>query len=85
MTTLDPVTLRDLRRQLDALATELGFASLGVAAPKLAADERHLLAWLEAGWHGDMHYMARHGARRARPAELKPGTVRVISVRMILW
>ncbi|NDD73640.1 MAG: tRNA epoxyqueuosine(34) reductase QueG [Gammaproteobacteria bacterium] len=85
MTTLDPGTLRNLRTQLDALATELGFASLGVAAPKLEADERHLLAWLEAGWHGDMHYMARHGARRARPAELKPGTVRVISVRMNYW
>jgi epoxyqueuosine reductase QueG len=29
-----------------------------------------------------MDYMARHGALRARPAELVPGTVRVISCRM---
>ena len=29
-----------------------------------------------------MHYMAAHGMRRARPAELVPGTVRVISARM---
>jgi epoxyqueuosine reductase len=29
-----------------------------------------------------MDYMARHGMRRARPAELVPGTLRVISARM---
>ena len=29
-----------------------------------------------------MDYMARHGLRRARPAELVPGTLRVISARM---
>ncbi len=34
------------------------------------------------GWHGEMDYMARHGALRARPAELVPGTVSVISCRM---
>ncbi len=32
--------------------------------------------------HGEMEYMARHGSRRSRPAELRPGTIRVISVRM---
>lgn len=29
-----------------------------------------------------MHYMASHGLKRARPAELVPGTVRVITARM---
>jgi epoxyqueuosine reductase len=29
-----------------------------------------------------MGYMARHGTRRARPAELVPGTLRVVSARM---
>lgn len=85
MSTPTPDTLRTLRQKLDALATEFGFASLGVADPQLAEDERHLLAWLEAGMHGDMQYMARHGVRRSRPAELTPGTVRVISVRMNYW
>ena len=74
-----------LRRDLDAYATELGFSGLGVANIALEEDERHLLAWLEAGMHGQMHYMQRHGVRRARPAELKPGTLRVISVRMDYW
>ncbi len=48
----------------------------------LASAEQGLNDWLEAGFHGSMHYMQRHGARRARPAELVPGTVSVISARM---
>ena len=50
--------------------------------PTSARPRRASLAWLDRGWHGDMDYMARHGARRARPGELVPGTVRVISARM---
>ena len=41
--------------------------------------------WLDAGYHGEMDYMHRHGSMRSRPAELAPGTVRVISVRMNYW
>ena len=40
------------------------------------------MQWLAQGRHGDMEYMARHGALRARPAELQAGTLRVISCRM---
>jgi epoxyqueuosine reductase len=32
-----------------------------------------------------MGYMARHGHRRSRPAQLLPGTLRVISARMNYW
>ncbi|GAB3490277.1 tRNA epoxyqueuosine(34) reductase QueG [Curvibacter fontanus] len=39
-------------------------------------------AWLSRGFHGEMAYMATHGLKRARPAELVPGTVSVITVRM---
>jgi epoxyqueuosine reductase len=62
--------------------TELGFQKIGVTGIELAEDEAHLLNWLDAGHHGEMDYMARHGARRSRPADLQPGTVRVISARM---
>src|SRR5207237_722879 len=48
----------------------------------LSAAEPRLIDWLERGWHGEMDYMARHGVKRARPGELIPGTVRVISARM---
>ena len=60
----------------------MGFAEIGIADTGLAAEEARLSAWLSAGRHGEMDYMARHGARRARPAELVPGTIRVISARL---
>ena len=50
--------------------------------PTLTLEEPRLQAWLDAGYHGTMDYMARHGMMRARPHELLPGTLRVISVRM---
>ena len=60
----------------------LGFQEVGIADTDLALEERRLLAWLAAGRHGAMDYMARHGATRARPAELVPGTLRVITARL---
>jgi epoxyqueuosine reductase len=61
---------------------ELGFDEIGIANTDLGADEARLMAWLAAGRHGTMEYMSRHGARRARPAELVPGTMTVITARM---
>jgi epoxyqueuosine reductase len=60
----------------------LGFAEVGITGVALEADEAHLLAWLDDGFHGTMDYMARHGTRRSRPADLQPGTLRVIAARM---
>jgi epoxyqueuosine reductase len=68
--------------RLRAWAPELGFSQIGVADVDLHDAEPGLRDWLAAGFHGDMRYMARHGMRRARPAELIPGTVRVITARM---
>jgi epoxyqueuosine reductase len=61
---------------------DLGFQEVGIADTDLEAEERRLLDWLGKGRHGAMDYMARHGATRARPAELVPGTIRVITARM---
>ncbi len=69
-------------QRLREWALELGFSQIGVAEVDLHAAEPGLLAWLEAGFHGGMGYMQRHGLKRARPAELVPGTVRVITARM---
>ena len=63
-------------------ARDLGFSQIGIADIDLAAAEPGLQQWLAAGFHGGMDYMAVHGLKRARPAELVPGTVRVISARM---
>jgi epoxyqueuosine reductase len=68
--------------QIQAWGRELGFSQIGVAAVDLSAAEPGLLAWLEQGFHGDMHYMAAHGLKRARPAELLPGTLSVVTARM---
>ena len=66
--------------QLRDWAQELGFSSLGVADIDLTDAEPGLLAWLHEGFHGDMDYMARHGLKRARPAELVPGTLTAVMV-----
>jgi epoxyqueuosine reductase len=68
--------------QIQIWARELGFSQIGVAGVDLSSAEVGLSAWLAAGCHGDMHYMAAHGLKRARPAELIPGTVSVITARM---
>ena len=71
-----------LALRIKAWGAELGFGKLGIAGVELGEDETHLLNWLRDGRHGAMDYMQRHGTRRARPAELEPGTLRVISARM---
>ncbi len=71
-----------LARSIKQWARELGFADTGISGVDLARDEGHLQQWLADGHHGEMDYMARHGAKRSRPDQLRPGTQRVISVRM---
>jgi len=77
-----PEELARLAAAIKAWGTELGFAEVRIADIDLAASEPGLRAWLDAGMHGEMDYMASHGMMRARPAELVPGTVRVITARM---
>ena len=77
-----PPDLSALARDIRAWGRELGFGEIGIADTGLEAEEARLIAWLELGFHGEMDYMARHGARRARPAELVPGTLRVITARL---
>jgi epoxyqueuosine reductase len=71
-----------LLAQLRAWAGALGFSQIGVADVDLSSAEPGLRAWLDNGFHGRMDYMARHGLKRARPAELVPGTLSVITARM---
>ncbi len=69
-------------QRLRGWARELGFSQIAVSDVDLSAAEPGLQAWLDAGFHGGMAYMQRHGMKRARPAELVPGTLRVITARM---
>ena len=77
-----PIDHAALAADIKRWARELGFADAGIAGTDLGDDEAYLERWLAEGHHGEMDYMARHGTRRSRPAELEPGTLRVISLRM---
>ncbi len=79
---LDDAALAELAQRIKAWGRELGFGAVGISDTDLSDAEAALAAWLDAGCHGEMDYMAKHGAKRARPAELVAGTRRVITARM---
>ncbi|HLU77755.1 MAG TPA: tRNA epoxyqueuosine(34) reductase QueG [Burkholderiales bacterium] len=88
MSTTEQLVERDwpaLALAVKAWGRELGFDAVTIADVNLGDAEPRLLHWLEQGMHGEMDYMARHGLKRARPGELVPGTIRVISARMGYW
>lgn len=72
----------ELAQNIKRWGLELGFQKVGISDTDLREAEDHLRAWLDQGFHGTMDYMVRHGSKRYRPAELVPGTIRVISARM---
>jgi len=77
-----PFDVQQLWARVSDWAQELGFSQVGVAGVDLSGAEPGLMQWLAAEFHGSMDYMAAHGLKRARPAELVPGTVSVITARM---
>ena len=79
---MDAENSRALAARIKDWGRELGFDAVRIAAPELPGAEESLAAWLAAGYHGEMDYMAAHGARRAWPQELLPGTRAVIVARM---
>lgn len=80
--TMSAEQLQALMLQIRQWSRELGFSGVAVSDTDLSIHEPGLQAWLDAGYHGDMHYMESHGMKRARPTELVPGTIRVLSLRM---
>ncbi len=60
----------------------LGFNQIGITDTDLHEAEARHEDWIKKGFHGEMDYMAKHGIKRTRPAELVPNTLRVISVRL---
>ncbi|HWZ64696.1 MAG TPA: tRNA epoxyqueuosine(34) reductase QueG [Steroidobacteraceae bacterium] len=85
MTASASIDLHAAKRDFSAQARALGFNAVGVTALDIPEDERHLLAWLDQGLHGEMEYMRRHARLRSRPQELLADTLRVVSVRMDYW
>lgn len=82
MSSLNSSQLLSLAENIKAWGKALGFQQVGICDVDLAQHESSLATWLEKGYSGEMSYMSEHGMKRARPTELLPGTMRVISVRM---
>lgn len=79
---MDAENSRALAARIKDWGRELGFSAVRIAGVHLPDAEPRLAAWLQAGYHGEMDYMAGHGAKRARPDELLPGTRAIIVARM---
>ena len=80
--TTSSINYLELAEKIKCWGKELGFSQLGITDIDLSSHEEALKRWLANGYHGNMDYMAKHGLMRARPAELVPGTTRVICVRL---
>lgn len=76
---------RQLLQRMQRWARSFGFQELGISDIDLSEAEQHLQNWLAKGFHGDMAFMEKHGAKRTHPEQLIEGTLRVISVRMDYW
>ena len=79
---LSQAELEQLAQKIKQWGQALGFQKVGITDLDLQKHEATLQKWLDKGYHGEMGFMERHGMLRARPAELHPGSVRAISVRM---
>ncbi|MBS0378547.1 MAG: tRNA epoxyqueuosine(34) reductase QueG [Proteobacteria bacterium] len=77
--------LHAFRARFEHRARALGFDTVGVAGIDIPEDEQHLVRWLADGFHGSMGFMQRHGLMRSRPRQFRPGTARILSVRMNYW
>lgn len=78
----DNIDYPQLLQQITQWSEELGFQQLGVSDIELSKHDKHLSEWIAAGFHGEMDYMHKHGAKRSHPEQLVDDTCRVISVRM---
>ena len=76
------INFSQLAEQIKIWGRELGFQQIGITDTDLSQAETHLNIWLAKQYHGDMHFMHKHGTKRTQPQQLLPGTLRIISARM---
>ena len=77
-----PIRLQPVRARHQAVGARSRLSGNRHFGYRSRARSPRLLEWLDRGWHGEMDYMARHGVKRARPGELIPGTLRIVSARL---
>jgi epoxyqueuosine reductase len=71
-----------LALEIKQLGQQIGFADIRISDVDLSRVAPAYQEWIDAGFHGEMAYMASHGSKRYQPDELVPGTVRVITARV---
>jgi epoxyqueuosine reductase len=74
--------LEELTDKIKAWGLSLGLSAVGITDTELTDAQSRLEDWLDKGFQGEMDYMVKHGTKRTRPAELLPGTCRIISARL---
>lgn len=74
--------MTQLTAKIKQWGLELGFQQVGISGVDLGEHPQNLQNWLDKGFHGDLGYMAAHGAKRGKPDLLEAYAQRVISVRM---
>ena len=68
-----------MKAAIRAEALALGFDAVGFARAEVAPEARAgLMGFLEAGYHGEMDWLARHAERRGDPKVLWPAARSVI-------
>jgi|TARA_B110000438_G_scaffold164197_1_gene157113 epoxyqueuosine reductase len=72
----------NLANDIKRWGKDLGFQEIGFTNIDLSKAEKNLKKWLDLKFHGEMHYMEKHGLKRSRPDLLIPNTISVISARM---
>ncbi|HPV32930.1 MAG TPA: tRNA epoxyqueuosine(34) reductase QueG [Methylotenera sp.] len=80
--TTHPMDFTQLSAAIKRWGIALGFSDIGITDTHLQTAETEHQVWINKGFHGDMDYMAKHGTKRTRPAELVPNTTRIISARL---
>jgi epoxyqueuosine reductase len=63
-----------------ALARERGFVAAGILAAETATTHGTFLSWLGSGYHGEMKFLERDAAARARFDEVLPYTRSILAV-----
>lgn len=74
-----------LAHQLKQQSAELGLADCRVSTLDPGPHADALRNWLSEGHHADMTYMADRADLRCHPEQLRPGSLRCISVRLEYW
>ena len=69
----------ELKKKIIKWAKEYKFSNVGFTDIDLSIEEERLKDWLNNKFHGDMHYMEKHGEKRTKPELLTPGTLSIIS------